>query len=756
MLPEGVRVPQSDDDAFDGVITETYRDAVPSWPTPVSSAGRPNVVFVVIDDMGYGTLGCYGSEIRTPSVDALAADGVQFTNFHATALCSPTRASLLTGRNSHAVGMAYLSNVDDGFPGYRGRISHRAGTLAEMLVGQGYNTMALGKWHLAPIDQTSASGPYDQWPLGRGFERFYGFLEALTDQYYPELFSDNHPVDPPAAPEDGYHLTTDLVDHALGFITDQTSVTPEKPFFCYLALGATHTPFQAPADFVARYRGCYDEGWDVIRERRYRRQLELGVIPPGTALPPSNDDVVSWAGLDDAAQRAYVRYQEVYAGFVEHTDAEIGRLMDGLRRLGRMDDTIVVLLSDNGASQEGGQHGVLNTTHYENGHFPDLDEVIARQGEIDGRTAQVNYPLGWAQAANTPLRRYKQNTHAGGIRTPMIMKLAGNRASGQRRSGFQHVSDIVPTVLDLVGIEPPTQLHGVEQLPITGRSMVETLASAESASASRTQYFETVGHRAIWKDGWKAVAFHQQGSDFSDDRWELYDLDNDFSETFDLADKEPDKLAELIDSWWSEARANQVLPLDDRGFAQRSNVRFRPHSPRGRQRFRYLNGMQHLGNGAAAPVAGRSFKINTTVDRPTGSEGGVLIAHGSWNSGYALLISDGYLVYDLNHYGSHHLVRSTRALPAGRARLGMIFDKDRDGTGGTVSLSVDGEQVARQRLDATFENFIAFQGLDVGADRLSPVRENGHGAHEFSGTFDQVTIEFLDPLPLVRDHEPLD
>nr|WP_244954033.1 arylsulfatase [Spelaeicoccus albus] len=710
---------------------------------------------VVLDDLGFASLGCYGSEIATPNLDALAAGGVQFTNFHATALCSPTRASLLTGRNSHAVGMAYLSHVDDGFPGYRGAIGHDSATLAEVLVDAGYNTWAVGKWHLAPMDQTTVAGPFDQWPLGRGFEHYYGFLEALSDHFHPELFRDNQSVEPPATPEQGYHLTTDLVDNTVQYLRDQTSVAPQTPFFSYLALGATHTPFHAPREFVERYRGRYDDGWDVIRERRYRRQIELGVIPPRTDLPPRNDDVTAWDSLSADERAASARFQEVYAGFLEHTDHEIGRLLAELEVLGRRKDTIVVVVADNGASQEGGPHGVLNTTHYENGHFPEAAEVVARMDEIDGVSTDVNYPLGWAQAANTPLKRYKQNTHAGGIRTAMIVdvpdRLGLALKPGSKRHQFQHVTDIVPTILDLAGVTAPVERAGLRLRPIQGQSMRPVLADSALPSPARTQYFETDGNRAVWKDGWKAVAFHRRGTDFAADKWELYHLDDDVSEAHDLAGSEPERLAELVAAWWEEARANDVLPLDDRGFAERANVKFRPHSPRDRTRWDYYNGMQHIGTGSAPPLPGRSFIISAVIDRPVGTEDGVLIAHGSRNSGYAFLVKDGHLVYDLNHYNRHTLVRSTSTLPTGTCRVAVRFDHDDAGTGGLAVLMIDDEPVGQMRLAETFEYFIAFQGLDVGGDRLSPVHQGDEGEFPFAGRLEVVTIELLgDDLRPVR------
>jgi arylsulfatase len=729
------------DDSFAGRVGRTYRDSEPSWPSGPSSSGKPDVVFLVLDDMGFASLGCYGSEIDTPAIDRLAQRGVQFTNFHATALCSPTRACLLTGRNHHAVGMAYLSHVDDGYPGYRGRITHRAATLAEMLLDQGYNTMAVGKWHLAPMDQTTAVGPYDQWPLGRGFERFYGFMEGLTDHYYPELYQDNHIVPPPAGPQDGYHLSEDLVDRSIEFIRNRISVAPEQPYFLYLAFGATHTPFQTPPDYVAKYRGRYDEGWDVIRERRYRRQLEMGIIPAGTALPPRNDNVPPWGALTEEEKRLYPKFQEVYAAFLEHTDAQIGRLLDHLEQIGRLDNTLVVLVSDNGASQEGGPHGVIDTTAYENGHFTSLDHNLARADEIDGFRTHVNYPLGWAQAGNTPLKRYKQNTHAGGIRTSMIMQLPAGQHAGERRGTFQHVTDIVPTVLDYLDLPSPTSYRGIEQMPLHGRSMRPVIENPDAAERSRTQYFETDGHRAVYSDGWKAVAYHRRGEDFDTDEWELYHLAEDFSEARDLAAELPDKLAELIDLWWAEAERNLVLPLDDRGFAERANANFRPHSPRDRTRFVYHQHIDHIGTAAAPPVAGRSYRITADVRAPGE---GVLLCHGSTNSGYSLLISASRLVFDYNYYGEHQLLTSTEPVPDGPSRLEMEFHIEPDSTAGTARLLIDGRPVGEAQLAETFEFFVAFQGLDVGGDRLSPVRQDPDGPADFTGEFDSLVVEILD------------
>ena len=443
-----------------------------------------------------------------------------------------------------------------------------------------------------------------------------------------------------------------------------------------------------------------------------------------------------------------MKFQEVYAAFLEHTDRELGRLVTQLEQLDLLDDTIVVVLADNGASQEGFVHGVLDTTTYENGRVPSLEESLARIDEIDGHTAHVNYPLGWAQAANTPLKRYKQNTHAGGIRTPLVMRLPDGFPRGTRRHGFQHVTDILPTVLDLVGVSAPDSIGGHAQMPFDGISFAPELrgdrdGSGESGeSRPRTQYFETVGHRAVVRDGWKAVAYHRRGEDFDTDQWELYHLDEDFSEHDDLAQERPDKLSELVDAWWAEARRHQVLPLDDRGFAERASLKIRPHSPRDRERFVYLRGSEHVGTGAAPVVANRHHVLSARISRPDPGAVGVLLAHGGVCSGYALLVEDdGRLAYHLNHYGDHQVLRSPDPLPLGPSHVAAQVQPLGRGTAMRVQLLVDDVPVCDTELPETFEHFIAFQGLDVGVDALSPVRGHGADPFPFTGDFEEVVVE---------------
>jgi len=746
------------DTIFEGTIGTTWQESTPWWPDAIRPReGAPNIVLVLYDDVGFGSFGSYGAEIATPTMDALAADGVRYNNFHVTPLCSPTRASLLTGRNHHSVGMSFLANADSGFPGQRGHVTKQAATLAEMLKAAGYNTMCVGKWHLAPIDQTSAAGPYDQWPLGRGFERYYGFLDALTDHFYPDLVHDNHRVDPPKSPEEGYHLTEDLIDHAIAFVRDQVSASGEKPFFAYLAFGAAHCPHQAPQTFLDKYRGVYDEGWDVIRARRFARQIELGIVPEGTTLAPRNDTVVPWDTLSADEQKVSARLQEAFAAMVDHTDHELGRFVAYLKSIDRFDNTIFVVLADNGASQEGGPGGSTNIVAYENGHQPDLAFNLARLEQIGGPRSQTNYPHGWAQVGNTPLRRYKQNTHAGGVRAPLIVSWRdGLKARGEIRRQFHHVIDIAPTLLDLAGVAAPQVHQGVPQLPIHGTSMRYSFADAHAPTERQTQYFEMFTHRALWHEGWKAVSFHRRGSRYDDDAWELYHLDDDFSECNDLAAQEPERLRRMIDRWWAEAGRFGVLPLDDRGFTERA-VRYQtPGSPRLRTRLVLYPGMARIPSGAAPLMVERSFRIVGRL-APTGvAPEGVVVSLGDLSGGFTLFVQGGRLVFEYNFEGTPYRVESKAdAVTASARTLEFAFVRG-EGLGGTGTVSVDGVVVGEATIPRTAPWFISWSALDVGRDSLSRVSDAYADAFSFTpGALQRVEFE-LEPRRNAVDHEAID
>ena len=719
---------------FKGRIGTTAAESVPWWSDrPAAPGGAPNVVVIALDDTGFAHLGCYGSDIDTPNIDALAARGIRYNNFHTTALCSPSRACLLTGRNHHSVGMRFLSNVDTGFSNCRGQITPMAATIAEVLRGSGYNTYALGKWHLANMEDCGPAGPFDQWPLQRGFDRYYGFLGGATDQYSPELVVDNHPVDPPSRP--GYHLSEDLVETAVNFIAAQRSTGAGRPFMMYLAFGATHSPHQAPREFIDKYRGRYDRGWDATREAWFARQKELGIVPADAVLSPRNPDVTAWADLDADQRRLYARMQEAFAGFLDHTDKQVGRLMDYLKSVDSLDNTLVILLSDNGASQEGGDDGMLNELAYFNRVSEPVAAMVARVDEIGGPNLYNNYPRGWAQVGNTPLRFYKQNTHEGGVRDPLIVSWPAKiRAVGAIRTQYHHVIDIYPTILECVGVEAPETYRGVPQLGVEGTSFAYTFSEDPLHSRRRTQYYEMLGHRAIWKDGWKAVTRHLQGRPFAEDKWLLYDAARDFAECDDLADAHPDKLRELVAAWWAEAGRYNVLPLDDRGL-ELFTLR-RPNAAGPRLAYRYLPGTPHIDRFAVPDIRNRSFTISTKLRRSSTAQEGVLLACGARTGGYCLFIRDNRLAFAYNHIGHVTLISSTRELPGGECALAVQFRKTA-GNKGTATLAIDGTAAGERAIELMpWRQSLA--GMDIGADHGSTVCAEYAAPFRFEGELEYV------------------
>ncbi len=719
---------------FKGRIGTSASESEPWWPArPAAPGGAPNVLVIALDDTGFAQLGCFGSDIDTPNIDAIAARGIRYNNFHTTALCSPTRACLLTGRNHHSVGMRFLSNADTGFSNCRGQITPKAATIAEVLRDNGYNTFALGKWHLANMEDCGPAGPFDQWPLQRGFDRYYGFLGGATDQYSPELVIDNHPVHPPARP--GYHLSEDLVDQAISLLTAQRSTGADRPFMMYLAFGATHSPHQAPQSYIDKYKGRYDRGWDETRPLWFARQKALGIVPADAELSPRNPDVTAWSELSAEQQRLYVRMQEAFAGFLEHTDTQVGRLMDFLTSIDCLDNTLIMFLSDNGASQEGGNDGMLNELAYFNRLAEPVASMLARIDEIGGPSLYNNYPRGWAQVGNTPLRFYKQNTHEGGIRDPLIVSWpAGIAAAGAIRTQYHHVIDIYPTILECVGVAAPEVYRGVPQLEVEGTSFAYTFSSDPAQSASRTQYYEMLGHRAIWKDGWKAVTRHRQGKPFAEDRWLLYDTARDFAECHDVAEANPGKLQELIAAWWTEAGRYNVLPLDDRGL-ELFSLR-RPDAAGPRLSHRFLAGTPHIDRFAAPDIRNRSFAIQAKVRRTAAAEQGVLVASGARTGGHALFIQSNRLVFVYNYIGQITRVSSSAEVPTGECVLALKFSKTGANEGVAV-LSIDGRPVGECAL-ALLPWRQSLCGMDIGGDHGSTVCPDYTAPFAFNGRIDYV------------------
>ena len=690
---------------FEGVIGRDWRESTPWWPPePEPPANAPNVLLIVLDDVGYAQLGCYGSDISTPTIDGLAADGVRLANFHTTALCSPTRSCLLTGRNHHRNGMGRVADLATGFPGYWGMIPKENGFLPEILRAHGYANYAIGKWHLTPDDEVNMAGSRASWPLGRGFDRWYGFHGGETHQFAPSLYHDNHSVLAPGDYESGYHLSADLADRAIEFLSDLRAVDEDQPFFCYFATGACHSPHHAPADWIARYKGQFDAGWDVWREETFARQLESGLLPAGTRLSPRPHWVPAWDELGPEDQAVAARFMECFAAYLSYTDAQIGRVLAYLEESGDLDNTLIVLCSDNGASSEGGARGSINDVRMYNGAITGRRELRARIDEIGGPGTHNNYPWGWTMAGNTPFKRWKREVHEGGVADPCIIRLphASRPVGGTVRHQFAHAIDFVPTVLELAGIASPAVIDGITQSRVDGTSFLYALADCDAPEQHDTQYFEMLSSRAIYHGGWKAVTFHALGNmyddgldadaSWDDDVWELYDKSTDFSETRDLATQEPERLAAMVDLWWEEARRNDVLPLDNR--LLEAIMHPRPRRRGSRSRYVYKPFGAPVPEPSAVHLPNRAHTITAEVEIGTGDVAqGVLLAMGSALGGFSLYLREGRLRYVHNLYSrERHVIGSDEVIAPGAHTVAYKYTKTK-GLSGTGQLFVDGRVV---------------------------------------------------------------
>lgn len=726
-----------------GVVGRSFGESREHWPERARTIPEdaPDVIFVLLDDVGFSDFGCYGSEISTPNFDRLAQGGSHYTNFHVTAMCSPTRASLLTGRNSHSVGMGVISEWAAGFPGYRGMVTPGAGTLAEILKEHDYNTFTVGKWHLTPMKEVGASGPFHNWPLGKGFERWYGFHGAYTNQWDPELYRDNQPVETPDTPD--YHLSVDLIDKAIGFVGDQKASSPDRPYFLYVAFGAAHWPHHVPEAFIEKYRGTYDCGWDDIRQKRYERQKEMGLVPEDTVLPPANPGVPVWDDLSRDDKDFTSRGQEVYAAFVEHTDQQVGRLIDYLEARGRLDNTMIVLMSDNGASPEGGPLGVIS--HNPRRHMYHEGETAAQRAaaidKLGNRETFPHYSFGWAQASNTPLRWYKMNTYGGGVRSPLVVHWPKSVPEGRRLTQYHHVTDIVPTVLDVLGIDAPTKLNGVDQMPVQGVSMKYSFEQPDAPTTKEMQFFELAGDRAIWSKGWKAVTHHAASDSFDDDKWELFFLDQDFSESHDLADTHPEKLQELIDMWWREAEAVGALPLDDKWGARAGGA----PGAKFRTSFTFYPQLGRLDRIMAPDLYARSFRIEADVEID-GTADGILLAFGTSMAGYSFYIHEGRLKHQYNYseWETNNLV-SDQPVPQGRHSLAYDFVADGKG-GGTGTLLIDGTPVGSSAVRKIWPLKAVQGALTCGHEVGKEVSGDYTAPFEFAGTIHEVRVELASEM----------
>jgi arylsulfatase A-like enzyme len=753
---------------FPGRTGRTVGESEPAWPAPLrSKPGAPNVLYIVLDDTGYGQFGCYGSPINTPNLDRLAENGLRYTNMHTTALCSPSRSCMLTGRNHHSNAMSCITEGSEGFPGANGAIPFENGFLSEMLLQHGYASYCVGKWHLTPAEQISAAGPYDRWPLGRGFERYYGFLGGDTHQYYPDLVADNHQVEPPKTPEEGYHLTVDMTDKAIEFIADLKQVAPDKPFFLYFATGANHAPHQVPKEWADRYKGTFDDGWDAYREKVFARQKELGIIAQDATLSQHDPDVQQWDCLSDDERRLYARMMEVFAGFFEHTDHQIGRLLDFLDDLGELDNTLIMVVSDNGASAEGGPHGSVNENKFFNNVPDDLQQNLDALDDLGGPKYFNHYPWGWTFAGNTPFRRWKRETYRGGVSDGFIVHWpAGINAKGELRHQYAHVVDMVPTVLEILGIDPPSELRGVAQSPLEGVSLAHTFNDAVAPTKHHTQYFEMFAHRSLYHDGWRAVcpfpgtSFAEAGVSFgmlelTEDKlreldangWELYHVDVDPAETVDLAEQERAKLIEMIALWYTEAGKYNVFPLDSRGTMRFADPR--PQVAADRDTYTYYPGTQGVPENVAAKVLNRAHSITAEVELRPGDEG-VVVCHGSNIGGYSLFIQDNKLHYVHNYVGAQELsVSSSEPLIPGKRVLRYEFEptglpdlKAGKGTPGIARLFVDGKPVGQAEFPLTVPLALGIgSGLTIGRNPGSAVSHTYSTPFAFTGTITKAVID---------------
>jgi len=767
--------------AFPGVIGRTTDESSPAWPRPLrAKQGAPNVLIIVLDDTGYGQLGCYGSPIATPNLDALAAGGLLYTNMHTTALCSPSRSCIITGRNHHANATAAINEIATGYPGYNGQIPFENGFLSEMLLAHGYSTYMIGKYHLLPSEFESAAGPFDRWPLGRGFERFYGFLGGDTSQWTPDLVYDNHQVEPPRTPEEGYHLTEDLADKAIEFIADAKQIAPHKPFYLHFCTGATHAPHHVPKEWADRYAGQFDDGWDAYRERVLARQKELGVMPADAELSRHDPDVPAWDSLSSEARRLAARMMEVYAGFLSHTDHHIGRLLDFLKEAGEFDNTLIVLVSDNGASSEGGPTGTTNELQFFNNAPEPFADSLAAIDELGGPATFNHYPWGWTWAGNTPFRRWKRETYRGGTTDPFLLHwTAGIRARGEVRTQYAHVIDILPTVLDALGVGAPAAIRGVTQSPVNGVSFAHTFDDPAAPTRHHTQYFEMFGHRAIDHDGWRAVcpwpgpSFAEAGpgrpfgapltakdlTDLDAHHWELYHIAEDPSENRNLAGEHGDRLIEMISLWYVEAGRYNVLPIDGSGFIR--VMAERPGVAEPRDQYIYRPGTQTVPYFAGPKVVNRPHAITADVDIPPGGAEGVLICQGTCVGGWTFYIQDGRLHFAHNYVRrATYTVSSPDPLPAGRHQLRFEFEPtgkldipSGKGTPGRAQLYVDVHLAAQAEFPVTTPVGFNPGGLTCGANPGTAITTAYQAPFPFTGTLHTVTIDLSGDLIIDSEAE---
>jgi len=742
---------------FGGKIGTTIKDSKPDFPQQIRAPqGAPNVLIIILDDVGFGHAGTFGGAVPTPTMERLANEGLRYNTFHTTALSSPTRAALLTGRNHHSVATGVVTEMGTGFPGYTGIVPNDAAGLPEILRQNGYTTAAFGKWHNTPDNEISPAGPFDRWPTGKtwGFEYFYGFMNGETHQYYPVLYRNTTPVPQPKSPEAGYHVTSDLVDEAIGWLNQVTATNPEKPWFIYFSTGALHAPHHTPKPYIEKYEGKFDAGWDKYREETFARQKQMGIIPENAKLTPRPREIPAWDEQPEEAKRVYRRLMENYSGFLDHTDEQVGRLVAAIEKSGQMDNTLIFyLVGDNGASGEGGLEGTISEMANLNGIYLGLEGLEARFDEIGGPTTDPHIPVGWAWAADTPFQWTKQiASHFGGTRNGLIVHWPkGIRSRNGMRTQFHHVIDIAPTVLEAAGIPEPIMVNGVEQKPIEGVSMLYSFDDENAESRRTVQYFEMMGNRGIYKDGWMATTRHGRlpwettasTGNFDEDAWELYDIENDFSQADNLAASNPQKLKELQDAFLAEARKYDVLPLDDR-LAERFDMTLRPNPLAGLKKFTYGPGVTGISEAAVLNTHDVPFSITADVQVGEGGADGVLAAIGGIIAGWSLYVIDGKPTFYYNFFDVDHAkIQSSETLSPGKATIRVEFTPVEPGPGkpANVKLLINNKEVARGEVAKTIPFRYGVEPFDIGMDTVSAVSGEYETPFPFQGRIEQVTVE---------------
>lgn len=733
---------------FKGKLGKTVTETQQAWPDRVKAPqNAPNVVWILLDDVGFGATSAFGGLIETPTLDSLANNGLRYTNFHTTAICSPTRAALLTGRNSHSVHMGLFPNTANGTPGYDGYMPFEKATIAEILRENGYNTYAVGKWHLVPFADAIPAGPFNRWPTGRGFDHYYGFLGGATDQYHPQVWEDTRKVDvePNAARPNTKHFTTLIADKAISYIAEQKTVAPNKPFFLYFAPGAGHAPHQVDKVWSDKYKGKFDAGWDVYREQVLARQIKLGVVPKETILPDRNASLKAWASLSPNEKKLYARFFEVYAGFLSHADYEIGRVVSYLKEIGQLENTLIaVSIGDNGGSKEGTFVGTVNAPDPDWTEEQRLQKNIEQIDLLGTEKSRPNYPLAWSQATNTPFKQWKQDANSeGGTHNPLILFYPKTiKEKGGIRNQYTHLIDILPTTIELTGAKVPTIINGYPQEPLEGTSLVYSIDNPKAPTRHTVQHYEIMGSRSIYKDGWKAGTLHKKGEPFEKDVWELYNLAEDFNERFNVADKYPEKLKELQELFDAQAWKYNIYPLKDEVPSTQPPIAYD-----NTDRIVLYAGTSQVFDGLAPRLTNKSFSLkgDATVAKPVE---GVLFSSGGWSAGLSFYVQNNALQFVYNNGQEKVYIGSKKALPTGKLQLRFDFkaDNGKPGTGGTGTLYVNNEKVGEGRIEKTLRGaWGTYESIEVGRDIVTPVTEKYKVPFAFTGTLRSVTLDYKTP-----------